>query len=91
MLADMFDGLDTFGKTSQQVEGSSRLFMDILGDFQTADVKAAFKQYLLTATEFPKPAQIAKLIERGKHLDSADGVQHMDKETLNRKADYYGE
>lgn len=88
----MFDTLDTRGKTSAQLKGITKSFLETFGDYPLDVVKDAFAKYLRTAELFPKPYNIENLITSTEKAGvTEDGVMHIDKETLNRKADFYAE
>jgi hypothetical protein len=64
-LALFFDGLKVYGKDPDSLENATKLFHFVLADYPVDKIIDAFSYYLKHNTEFPAPADIANIIERG--------------------------
>lgn len=65
MLAQCFDGLQLFGKTPEQLENVTALFMMVLADYSDEQISGAFRLWLKRESAMPTPADITQIIERG--------------------------
>lgn len=65
MLMQCFDGLKVYGKTPEQLENTTALFMLVLGEFSGDQITEAFKLYISRSAEIPTPADIVGIIRRG--------------------------
>lgn len=84
MLAQCFDGLKLYGKTSDQLTNTVKLFRMTLAEFPFEKIENAFIKHLQMSDEMPTPASIVSLIQR-------NGKPPLNKEvytTLSRKKDY---
>lgn len=65
MLAQSFQALKTYGKEPEQLEAIIPMFNMVLADYPYSAIEQAFSYYLRHNTEFPSPADIAQIIDRG--------------------------
>ena len=65
MLKVCFDGLKVYGKEPDQLDNANKLFCLVLADYHIEQIESALKYYLKHNNEFPAPADIANIIERG--------------------------
>ena len=65
ILADCFDSLKLYGKSPDSVKSSFKFFQMVLADYTFEQIEEAFVYYLKNSSEFPTPADIATIIERG--------------------------
>lgn len=61
-----FDTLDTFGKEPEQLTNLQKAFKLVLWDYEFADIKGAFVEYLAKESKMPTPSDIVKLIGKKK-------------------------
>ena len=59
------DALKTYGKQPEQMESVTKLFMFALADYPTQKIIDAMSYYVRNYTDFPAPADIVQIIERG--------------------------
>jgi hypothetical protein len=59
------DALKTYGKQPEQMESVTKLFMFALADYPTEKIIDAMAYYVRNYTDFPAPADIVQIIERG--------------------------
>lgn len=59
------DALKTYGKQPEQMESVTKLFMFALADYPTEKIVEAMAYYVKNYTDFPAPADIVQIIERG--------------------------
>lgn len=57
-----FDGLDTFGKTPDQLKNAIKLFLMTLADYPAILIRRAFEKWVRTETKMPAPADIIGLM-----------------------------
>jgi hypothetical protein len=57
--------LKTYGKKPDQMEAVTKLFLFALSDYPTDKVIDAMAFYIRNYTDFPAPADIVQIIERG--------------------------
>ena len=62
LLATCFDALKVYGKEPEQLESLNSVFQMCLSEFTFAEVREAFKVYLMSNAEMPAPADIVKII-----------------------------
>jgi len=60
-----YDGLKLYGKQPEQLDNAVKLFNFVLADYPADKIMKAFSYYALHNTEFPAPADIANIIDRG--------------------------
>jgi len=60
-----FDALKTYGKEPEQLDSVKKLFHFALADYSWDRIREAFAYYIKHNTEFPAPADIVQIIERG--------------------------
>lgn len=65
MLKACYDGLKVYGKEPEQLNNANKLFNLVLADYPIADIEKALRYYMRHNTEFPAPADIACIIDRG--------------------------
>lgn len=65
-LAGCFALLDRFGKTTDDLAIITPAFIKALENYHPEDIKKAFDTYIKSATNFPKPVDISKIIDSGK-------------------------
>ncbi len=65
MLKVCYDGLKVYGKEPEQLDNANKLFNLVLSDYPIEKIVEAMKYYIKHNTEFPAPADIAIIIERG--------------------------
>ncbi len=63
LVTACYEGLNTYGKSPEQLEASIMLMQMTLGRFQYDTVREAFSIYLQTGSTMPTPADIIKIIE----------------------------
>lgn len=59
------DALKTYGKQPDQLESVVKLFHFALSDYPVEKIVEAMAYYVRNYTEFPAPADIVQIIERG--------------------------
>lgn len=59
------DALKTYGKQPEQMESVTKLFMFALADYPVEKIVEAMAYYVRNYTDFPSPADIVQIIERG--------------------------
>lgn len=64
-LLMFFDALKTYGKEPEQMDSVKKLMQFALADYPWQKVREAFAYYVKNNTEFPAPADIVQIIERG--------------------------
>lgn len=63
---EMFhDSLKVYGRKPEQLESVTKLFMFALADYPVQKIVDAMAYYVRNFTEFPAPADIVQIIERG--------------------------
>jgi hypothetical protein len=78
LLSQCFDVLNTYGKTPEQLENMTGMFLATLQGYDFKDVKSAFIQHMRTSRSMPTPADIINIIEPPKQeLSRAMYVQIM--------------
>lgn len=60
-----FDALKTYGKEPEQLDSVKKLMHFALADYNIQQVREAFAYYFKHNSEFPAPADIVQIIERG--------------------------
>lgn len=65
MLKACYDGLKVYGKDPEQLDNANKLFHLVLADYPIDKIEQAMRFYLKSNIEFPTPADIANIIERG--------------------------
>lgn len=60
-----FDALKTYGKEPEQLDSVKKLMHFALADYTIQQVREAFAYYFKHNSEFPAPADIVQIIERG--------------------------
>lgn len=60
-----YDALKTYGKEPEQMEAVVKLFNFALADYPVQKIIDAMAYYVKNNTEFPAPADIVQIIERG--------------------------
>ena len=60
-----FDALKTYGKEPEQLDSVKKLMHFALADYPWPKIQAALAYYFKHNTEFPAPADIVQIIERG--------------------------
>lgn len=60
-----FDALKTYGKEPKQLDSVKKLMQFALSDYNIQQVREAFAFYFKHYEEFPTPAAIVNIIERG--------------------------
>ena len=60
-----FDGLNTYGKEPEQLENAKKLFHFALADYPWERIRPALAFHFKYNKEFPVPADIVQIIERG--------------------------
>lgn len=60
-----YDALKTYGKQPEQMESVTKLFMFALADYPVQKIIDAMSFYVRHYTDFPAPADIVQIIERG--------------------------
>ena len=63
MLASLFRGLRTYGKTPEDLDGTIDLFKLVLAEFNPDDIQAAMVKWLKTSNQFPAPSDVADPIK----------------------------
>lgn len=63
LVTACYEGLNVYGKTPEQLEGSIMLMQMTLGRFDYETVREAFSIYLQSGSTMPTPADIIKIIE----------------------------
>lgn len=61
-IAQCFDVLNNFGKTPEQLENITGMFLVILGDYRFSVIKSAFQLYMKRSSVMPTPADIINII-----------------------------
>jgi hypothetical protein len=61
----LYDGLKVYGKEPEQLSNAEKLFQMVLSDYDIASIEKAVRFYMRHNSEFPAPADIANIIERG--------------------------
>jgi len=62
LLAQCYDSLNTYGKTPEQLENHTAVFLMILGDYSFEKIKAALVQHMKQSSSIPTPADIENII-----------------------------
>lgn len=62
-LSQCYDGLNTYGKTPEQLENLTGLFLEVLGGYPIEVVKNAFLQHIKRSSNLPTPADIMNIID----------------------------
>lgn len=62
-MAQCYDGLNTYGKTPEQLENLTGLFLTVLGHYPLETVKNAFLQHIKRSPNLPTPADIVNIID----------------------------
>ncbi len=65
MLYQCFQTLKLYGKEPDSLESATAMFQLVLADYPFDKIKSAFAFYLGHNSEFPAPADIANIINRG--------------------------
>lgn len=65
MIYQSFQALKIYGKEPEQLKETTGIFNLVLADYPFDKIAEAFAYYLRHNTEFPAPADIALIIERG--------------------------
>lgn len=60
-----FDALKTYGKEPEQLDSVKKLMHFALADYPWQKIREAFAYYFKHNTEFPAPADIVQIIDRG--------------------------
>lgn len=60
-----FDALKTYGKQPAQLDAVTKLFLFSLSDYPVDKIIDAMAFYVRNYTDFPAPANIVQIIERG--------------------------
>ena len=60
-----YNGLKVYGKEPEQLGDARKLFQFVLADFNITQIREAFSYYFKNYSEFPAPADIANIIQRG--------------------------
>ena len=60
-----FDTLKTYGKDPGQIENVTKMFLWVLADYPVEKILEAMAYYARHNSEFPAPADIANIIQRG--------------------------
>lgn len=60
-----FDALKTYGKEPEQLDSVKKLMHFALADYPWQKIQAALAYYFKHNSEFPAPADIVQIIERG--------------------------
>lgn len=60
-----FDALKTYGKEPEQLESVKKLMHFALADYPWEKIRDALAYYFKHNSEFPAPADIVQIIERG--------------------------
>ena len=60
-----FDALKTYGKQPAQLEAVTKLFLFALSEYPVDKIIDAMAFYVRNYTDFPAPADIVQIIERG--------------------------
>lgn len=84
-----YNGLKVYGKEPEQLSDARKLFGFVLADYNIQQVREAFAYYFKHYSEFPAPADIANIIERGNKppFDKAVYVNISKKHPEDRDAD----
>lgn len=67
LLAECQLVLKTYGKQSDDLDKTVKIFIKYLADFEPEKVMNAFKSHIRTSPEFPTPSDIIKIIENKTH------------------------
>lgn len=62
-LNQCYDGLNTYGKTPEQLENLTGLFLEVLGGYPFKAVKNAFLEHIKRSPNLPTPADIINIID----------------------------
>lgn len=63
MLAQLFQGLRTYGKTVEDLDATLGLFELVMEEYRPEQVKAGMLQWLKTSNQMPTPADIIGIID----------------------------
>lgn len=69
IVTQCFQGLALWGKEPESLPGTIRLFEMVLGEYEPDKIRDAFAFYLKNNRDFPMPADIARIIQRGNKPD----------------------
>lgn len=61
-LLQCYDALNTYGKTPDQLENYTKVFILAMGEYAYEDIRAAFIRHIQTSTNLPMPADIINII-----------------------------
>lgn len=61
----LFDALKVYGKEAAQLESVSKLMRFALAEYSWQAIREAFAYHVKNSSEFPTPADIVQIIERG--------------------------
>lgn len=83
------DALKTYGKEPEQLEAATKMFLFVLADYPVQKIIDAMAYYAKHNSDFPAPADIANIIERGNKppFDRSIYVSLSKKEPEDRTSD----
>ena len=64
-LKILYNGLKVYGKEPEQLEDTTKLFMFALADYPVDKIVDGIAYYVRNYPEFPAPADIVQIIDRG--------------------------
>lgn len=88
-LVILYDGMKAYGMEPEQLENVTKLYNFVLADYPIDKITAAMAYYSRKFRDFPAPADIAQIIDRGNKppLEKAVYVSLCKKEASHRTSD----